>query len=232
MILRRRNKSGTYYFRFFWQNKEFSKSLQTKDYEEAKQIKKELENLVMSKISGKKITAYEVNRIFEDYFIQTKNPKTKQAIKSKTERLKYYRANNRLNDLDIGIITELKLLKDLLSLSNSEADNKEKIKKLNSFKKQIAPLVGNYAEMISKDNAYTILQTQLDLANHDRKNFGIVEGVQYANISLKKAYDMYYNAPKKFDSKLMVSYSQAIQLSDEISEGKNEQTATPVFGRV
>ena len=139
MILRRRNKSGTYYFRFFWQNKEFSKSLQTKDYEEAKQIKKELENLVMSKISGKKITAYEVNRIFEDYFIQTKNPKTKQAIKSKTERLKYYRANNRLNDLDIGIITELKLLKDLLSLSNSEADNKEKIKKLNSFKKQIAP---------------------------------------------------------------------------------------------
>ena len=41
-----------------------------------------------------------------------------------------------------------------------------------------------------------------------------------------------YNAPKKFDSKLMVSYSQAIQLSDEISEGKNEQTATPVFGRV
>ena len=95
---------------------------------------------------------------------------------------------------------------------------------------------GEYSEAKIEITSRYCFKCHKDVKTEEDGKFCIYCGRMFMhtnNDSLNKnANDNNYNAPKKFDSKLMVSYSQAIQLSDEISEGKNEQTATPVFGRV
>jgi hypothetical protein len=159
MTIRRRNKSGTYYFRFFWQNKEISRSLFTKDYHQAKKSIRELEKIVVAKLKTQPtgISVFEVHKLFDDYFDSVILPRTEQAIKSKTERLKSYTKNNLLNDLDIGIITELKVIKELLTNFTDKGSEEKIVKKLKSFSPQIKPIIPEYQQYIHKDYAYNIL---------------------------------------------------------------------------
>lgn len=194
--LKRRDKSGTYYFRFIYCDKELARSLLTKDYTQAMKIAKDFDRYMRQKIEGQKYSFEEVREIFREYQLEANKCNTDSAFEAKQARHKQYLANNKIKNLNIGIYTELQLLNNLLSSALTPKNNAEKLKKLKQIKKQVKPIVSNYDEFATERHGDIVLEAHRNVIQNDALNFGVSTAVQVASVSVKEAYDLYITAKR------------------------------------
>jgi integrase len=207
-IFKPKRRNGTYYFRCLFDEKELCNSLFTKEYSIAKVFVKELGEYLMSKLEKQKYTFEEVRQILSGYIVEARELKCENSFKCRDKRYEAYRKNNPLKNLEIGILTELKVISDLLA-NFSEKNQALQIRKLKAIKNQVLPLLPDYNELANERHGKLILEAQNKLIIADAMNYGLKATFESnsTSMSMKQAFGSFKIA-KKADNLKSLSEKQ------------------------